>query len=121
MVKPPAMCSIGGAPLWDVKSLDACVIELLFGVGRHFTERFVDLHDLDFISQLGPAAEHVGIFLRGAAGVRRLPVAQEDVVVIAVAVEKVAPIALSGDDCGEFLESFEGGGLVLGERFPDGY
>ena len=36
---------------------------------RNFAERLVDFHDLDFVAQAGPAAEHVGVFLGGAAGI----------------------------------------------------
>src|SRR5215813_9571992 len=61
-------------------------------------ERLVHLHNLNFIPQLGPAAEHIGILLGMAAGVLRLPVAQKDVVLIVVAVEQVAPVAFAGDN-----------------------
>jgi len=34
---------------------------------RDFGERFVDFHDLNFVSEPRPAAEDIGIFLRRAA------------------------------------------------------
>ena len=55
-------------------------------VERDFRQRFVDFHDIDFVAQAGPAAEHVGIFLGGAAGFFGVPVAQKNVVRFAVAV-----------------------------------
>ena len=81
-------------------------------VHRHFRESFVDLDDLDLIAEFGPAAEHFGIFLGGAAGVLRFPVAQENVVCFAIAVEQVASVAFSRDDGSEFAKGVEGGGFV---------
>ena len=81
-------------------------VKVFTSVSFDFAERLVDLYDLDFIAELSPAAKHVGVFLRAAAGFFGFPVAQEDVVVIAVAVEEVATVAFSGYDGGEFVERF---------------
>src|SRR6266700_1419866 len=61
----------------------------LYGMSRRrsrwdFGKRFIHLHDLDFVAQFGPAAKHLRIFLRGAAGVLGLPVAHENIVLLAV-------------------------------------
>ena len=88
---------------------------------RHFRQRLVDFHDFYFVAEAGPAAEHVGIFLGGAAGFFGLPVAQKDVVLLAVAEEQVAAVSLGRDNGAEFTNGDERRGFFFGDRLPDSH
>src|SRR6185437_12746392 len=77
----------------------------------YFAEGFVDLHDLDLVSEARPAAQHVGIFLGDTARSFRVPVAQKNKMMLPVAVEHVAAVSLRGDNRRQLSKSVKGGGL----------
>src|SRR5215831_9581491 len=88
---------------------------------RHesFDQGLIDFQDSDFIAEAGPAAEHVWIFLGSAAGVFRFPVAQEYVMMFAVAVEEITAVALGRDNLRELAERDQRGGFHFGDWLPD--
>jgi hypothetical protein len=87
----------------------------------HLLQGFVHLYDLDLITQAGPAAEHVWVFLRDAARAFGIPIAHENVVMIAIAVEQITAVSLRGDYRGQFAKGIEGGCLHFGQGFPKSY
>src|ERR1700752_819270 len=92
---------------------------LLCFVGLYFGERLVDFHDLDLIAQPGPAAEHGGVFLGGAAGGFGTPGAEENIVRFGIAVEQIAAVFFRGDNRSEFSKSLERSRLHVRYRFPN--
>src|ERR1700686_3774294 len=94
---------------------------LLCSVSPYFGEGLVDFHDLNLISQAGPAAQHVGIILPGAARLFRLPVTEQLIVRFAVAVEEVASVILGDEDRAEFAKSGQRRGVHVSHWLPDGH
>src|ERR1700741_1781187 len=86
----------------------------------YFGEGLVDFHDLNLIAETSPAAEHVGIFLRDMTGLVRLPITQEEVVGLVVAIEQITAISFGGKNGAEFAEGGERGNFFAGNGLPDG-
>src|SRR5580704_467256 len=85
----------------------------------YFFQLFINLQNLNLISQPCPATQQLGIFLSSAASLLGVPVAQQHVLGIASAVEKIAAVSFVRDDGVEFADGGERSGLHAGQRLPD--
>src|SRR5580700_4823168 len=84
-----------------------------------FLQLLINFQDLNLVSQAGPTAKQLGIFLSGAAGVLGVPITEQYVVGIAAAVKQIAAVSLVRDDGVEFMDGRERIGLHAGQRLPD--
>lgn len=90
----------------------------IFASYADFFELFVNFQDLNLVAEFGPAALRVGIFLGGSAGFFRLPVAQQDVMFFAVAIEKIAAVAFGGENRDQLVDGFERRGFHFRHWLP---
>src|ERR1700691_3871158 len=84
-----------------------------------FVQLLIHLQDLNFISQAGPAAKQLGIFLRGSAGLLGVPITKQHVVRTAVVIKKIAAVSVLRDDGVQFANGSERSGLHASQRLPN--
>src|SRR6266851_4874013 len=88
-------------------------------IQRDALQRLVDSYDAYLISQPSPAAKHIGILLRGAAGFFGRPVTQKNILRFTVVIKAITAVSLAGKNGDQFPDGRERRCLHVGQRLVD--